>query len=60
MMKNTFADYIKEPYFLDFDMLAKYLRMQGKKLHGGINLEMMKITDIIKRLSVILDAISFL
>lgn len=45
---------------IHFNMLARYLRMQGKKQRGGISLEMMKRTDIIERQSVILDAISFL
>lgn len=127
MMKNTFADYIKEPYALEFDqmkmlhedllseidddpdtielyeelidaatkyaairakwgrmtreekmdtdslrtshhnsviihfnMLARYLRMQGKKRLGAMHLGMMKVTDITGRRLVILAVTSYL
>lgn len=45
---------------IHFNMLARYLRMQGKKQNGGIDSDMKKRIGIFGRQLVISDAISYL
>ena len=57
MEKDSLRTSIHNSVIIHFNMLARYLRMQGKKQNGEIASDMKRIINSIERQSVILDVI---